>query len=60
MSPSKTSISFLLWILYENSLKAATIFTKLDLHDGYYLIQIQEGDEWKMAFRTQYGYFENT
>ena len=38
--------------------KGATIFTKFDLRDGYYLIRIKEGDEWKMAFRTQYGQFE--
>src|SRR5436853_5838943 len=38
--------------------KGATIFTKLDLRDKYYLIHIREGDEWKTAFRTQYSQFE--
>ena len=38
--------------------KGATVFTKFDLRDGYYLIRIREGEEWKMAFRTQYGQFE--
>src|SRR5437588_57022 len=38
--------------------KGGTVFTKFDLRDGYYLICIREGDEWKMAFRTQYGQFE--
>jgi hypothetical protein len=38
--------------------KGATLFTKFDLRDGYYLIRIKEGDEWKTAFRTQYGQFE--
>jgi len=30
----------------------ATIFTELDLKDGYHLIQIKKGDEWKTAVRT--------
>lgn len=38
----------------------ARIFTKLDLRDGYYLIRIKKGDEWKTAFRTRYGHFEYT
>ena len=38
--------------------QGAKFFTKLDLRDGYYLIRIKEGDEWKIAFRTRYGHFE--
>lgn len=31
---------------------------KIDLQDAYYKIRIKEGDKWKTAFQTQYGYFE--
>jgi hypothetical protein len=41
-------------------LPKATIFTLLDLKNGYNLIRIKEGDEWKTAFRTRYGLFEYT
>ena len=36
----------------------ATIFTKLDLKDGYHLIRIRKGDEWKKAFQTRYDHYE--
>jgi hypothetical protein len=39
-------------------LRGARIFTKLDLRNAYHPIQIEEGDEYKTAFRTRYGQFE--
>ena len=33
-------------------------FTQLDLTNAYYRMKIREGNEWKTAFRTQYGHFK--
>lgn len=37
-------------------LRGAKIFTALDLRGAYNLVLVQEGDEWKTAFRTRYGH----
>ncbi|KAH0614360.1 uncharacterized protein H6S33_006246 [Morchella sextelata] len=41
-----------------DSTKGAEFFTKIDLKNGYNLIRIAAGEEWKTAFRTKYGHFE--
>jgi len=30
----------------------------MDLKNGFHLIRVREGDEWKTVFRTRYGLFE--
>jgi len=39
-------------------LSGTKVFNKIDLHSGYYQIQIMEGDEEKTACRTRYGSYE--
>ena len=41
-----------------NRLSCAKRFTQLDLTNAYHQMRIWENDEWKIAFRTRYGYFE--
>src|SRR5882672_10629266 len=41
-----------------DQLGSAKIYTKLDLHAGYYNVCVTTGNEWKTAFCTQYGSFE--
>ena len=33
-------------------------FTQLDLTSAYHQMRIKEGDKWKTAFQTRYGYFK--
>ena len=39
-------------------LNGAIVFSKIDFKNAYHRIRIHEGDEWKTAFHTRYGYFE--
>jgi len=42
----------------QDRVQGAQWFTKMDLKNGFHLIQMREGDEWKTAFCTRYGLFE--
>ncbi len=39
-------------------LSVTQVFTKIVVKNAYYRLQIWQSDEWKTAFRTQYGLFE--
>ena len=38
----------------------STWFTKLNLKNGFHLIRVKAGNEWKTAFKTKYGLYEYT
>ena len=51
---------YLLLLISEalDPLSRAKQFTQLDLTSAYHQMQIREGNEWKTAFKTQYGHFK--
>uniref|UniRef100_A0A0W0GCQ7 RNA-directed DNA polymerase n=1 Tax=Moniliophthora roreri TaxID=221103 RepID=A0A0W0GCQ7_MONRR len=45
---------------FVDKLKGATVFTKLDLRNGYNNVRIKDGDQWKAAFKMNRWLFEPT
>ncbi|XDG04636.1 hypothetical protein ABKA04_004251 [Annulohypoxylon sp. FPYF3050] len=42
----------------KSRISRAQWFTAIDLPDGYYLIRMAKGEEWKTAFRTIHGHYQ--
>ena len=42
----------------KDHMRGTKFITKIDLKNGYHLIRIKKGDEWKTVFRCRYGLFE--
>ena len=55
----KNSYSLLLIEKIQDRIVDAKIFIKFDISEAYNRIRIKKEDEWKIAFRTRFEYFEN-
>jgi len=42
----------------QDRIQGAQYFTKIDLKNGYHLVRMKEGEEWKTTFRIRYGLYE--
>ena len=43
-----------------NKVQGAKMFSKVDIHEGFYNIHVTEGDEWKAVFKTNSGLYKPT
>lgn len=41
---------------HADATNGATLFNKIDLNNGYNLVRIANGKEWKTTFHTKYGH----
>ena len=58
MIPNKYLLPLISQLL--NNIQGGKWFTRLELKNGYNLIRIAAGDEWKTGFCTKQGLFEYT